>query len=102
MLALLDAFDKDVAAASPEIPAEVQAQSPAVILTTIAASIPHPSLDRRIAEIRLGELWDLLAPQNATKPEALAPPTWETVRRDLWNDDDHRELRAAREARRRR
>jgi hypothetical protein len=101
MLALLDAFDKDVATASPEIQEEVKQQSVAVILTKVAASIPHPHLDRRIAEIRLSELWDAMAPVNATKPDALAAPDWESVRRDLWNDDDHREARAAREARRR-
>src|SRR6185437_15133929 len=73
-LALLDAFDKDVATASPEIQAEVARESPVTILTKIAASIPHPNLDRRIADIQLGRLWDILAPNNATKPEALAPP----------------------------
>lgn len=101
LLALLDAFDKDVAAASPEIQAEVKRQSPAVILTTIAASIPHPHLDRRVAEIELGRLWDVLAPRNAAKPEALAPPDWDRVRRERWNDDASRRRRAERAARRR-
>jgi hypothetical protein len=101
VLALLDAFDKDVADAPPEIQAEVRRQSPAVVLTTIAASIPHPNLDRRIADIQLGRIWDNAAPRNATKPEALAPPDWETVRRERWNDENHRKARAERAARRR-
>jgi len=101
VLALLDAFDKDVATASPEIQAEVKRQSPAVILTSIAASIPHPNLDRRIADIQLGRIWDNVAPRNATKPEALAPPNWDTVRRVRWNDEAHRKARAERAARRR-
>ena len=102
VLAMLDAFDKDVANASPEIQEEVKRESAVTILTTIAAKIPHPHLDKRIAEIRLGELWDSAKPMHATKPESLAPPTWDTVRRDLCNDDEHREARAKREARRRR
>ena len=102
VLAMLDAFDKDVANASPEIQEEVKRESAVTILTTIAAKIPHPHLDKRIAEIRLGELWDSAKPMHATKPESLAPPTWDTVRRDLYNDDEHRAARAAREARRRR
>ena len=100
MLALLDAFDKDVANASPEIQAEVKRESPAAILTTIAARVPHPHLDRRIADIHLGQLWDGVSPRNATKPEALAPPDWETVSRRRWNDEDHRRFRAERAARR--
>ena len=101
VLALLDAFDKDLASAPPEIQAEVKRQSPAVILTSIAASIPHPNLDRRIADIQLGRIWDNVAPRNATKPEALAPPNWDTVRRVRWNDEAHRKARAERAARRR-
>jgi hypothetical protein len=102
MLAMLDAFDKDIANASPEIQEEAKQGSPASILTTTAAKIPHPNLDRRIAEIRLGTLWDALGPRHETKPDFLAPPNWETVRRDLWNDERHRTARAERAARRRR
>jgi hypothetical protein len=102
LLDLLDAFDKDVAEASPEIQAQVKRESPAVILTTIAASIPHPNLDRRIADIHLGQLWDGVSPRHATKPAALAPPDWDSVRRERWNDERHRAARAERAARRRR
>lgn len=101
LLALMDAFDKDAAEAGPEIQAEIKGQPPAVVLTTIAASIPHPHLDRRIADIQLGRLWDSFSPRHATKPEALAPPDWETVRRERWNDERHRKARAERAARRR-
>ena len=86
---LLDAFKEDTANAPPEIQAEAKRQSPVVKLTTIAASIPHPSLDRRLADIHLGRLWDAVAPRNATKPAALAPPTWEEISR-RWDDDDRR------------
>ena len=73
-----------------------------MILTTIAASIPHPNLDRRIADIHLGRLWDGVSPRHATKPAALAPPDWDSVRRERWNDERHRIARAERAARRRR
>jgi len=102
LLALLDAFDKDVAEAPPEIQAEVKRQSPAIVLTQIAAQIPHPNLDRRMAEIHLGRLWDAVPPRHAEKPASLAPPDWDSVRRERWNDERHRMARAAREARRRR
>ena len=102
LLALLDAFDKDVAEASPEIQAEVKRQSPAIVLTQIAAQIPHPNLDRRIADIHLGRLWDSVPPRHAEKPASLAPPDWDSVRRERWNDERHRMARAARETRRRR
>jgi hypothetical protein len=100
LLALLDAFEEDAASAPPEIKAEVERQSPAVNLTVLAASIPHPKLDRRIADIHLGRLWDAMAPRNSTKPEALAPPDWETVSRRRWNDEPHRRRRAERAAQR--
>jgi hypothetical protein len=99
LLALLNAFEEDAANAPPEIQAEVDRQSPVVNLTTIAASIPHPKLDRRIADIHLGQLWDAVAPRNATKPEALAPPTWDTVSRRRANDEAHRRWRAEKAAR---
>jgi len=102
LLALLDAFEKDVVEASPEIQAEFKRQSPAVVLTTIAAQIPHPNLDRRIADIHLGRLWDGVSPHHAEKPEALAPPDWDSVSRKRWNDERHRMARAQRQARRRR
>jgi hypothetical protein len=102
LLALLDAFEKDVAEAPEEIQAEFKRQSPAVVLTTIAASIPHPNLDRRIADIHMGRLWDSVPPRHAEKPEALAPPDWDSVSRQRWNDERHRMARAQRQARRRR
>ena len=73
-----------------------------MILTTIAASIPHPNLDRRMADIHLGQLWDSVSPHHAIKPESLAPPNWDSVRRERWNDERHRTARAERAARRRR
>jgi hypothetical protein len=102
LLALLDAFEKDVAEAPEEIQAEFKRQSPAVILTSIAAQIPHPNLDRRIADIHLGRLWDSVPPRHAEKPASLAPPDWDSVRRERWNDERHRMARAERQARRRR
>src|SRR5579859_6864499 len=101
MLALLDAFEQDAANASPEIQAAVKRESPTVVLTRIAARVPHPNLDRRIADIHMGRLWDALKPRNAIKPDALAPPDWDTVSRRRWNDEDHRKWRAERAARRR-
>jgi hypothetical protein len=43
---LADAVDIDIAAAPPEIQAEAKGNSVAVKLTSIAAAIPHPTLDR--------------------------------------------------------
>ena len=94
--------DKDLENAPPDIQAEARRQSPAVILTSIAASIPHPNLDRRIADIHLGRLWDSVPPHHAEKPAALAPPDWDSVSRKRWNDERHRMARAQRQARRRR
>jgi hypothetical protein len=71
---LLEALDVDLAAAPPEIQAQAKCESIAAKLTTIAAAIPHPALDRAIADQKLGELWDVVAPKYATKPEALGPP----------------------------
>jgi hypothetical protein len=56
-----------------------------MILRTIAPRIPHANLDRRIADINLGRIWDGLKPRHATRPAALAPPDWDSVRRERWN-----------------
>jgi hypothetical protein len=66
--------------APPEIQAEAEKQSLAVRLTTIAASIPHPRLDRKIADTYLSQMWDSFAPCYAEKPEALGPPDPEAPR----------------------
>jgi hypothetical protein len=79
-------WTSNIAAAPPEIQAETKGNSVAVKLTSIAAAIPHPTLDRTIADIHLGQLWDSFAPRNATKPEALGPPDPEALnkqRRDV-------------------
>ena len=70
-------------------------------LTTIAASIPHPRLDRAIADIHLGKLWDSFAPRNATKPEALGPPDPEALSQRSWNAAPHQRGRAAKATQRR-
>ena len=74
VLAMLDAFDKDVANASPEIQEEVKRESAVTILTTIAAKIPHPHLDKRIAEIRLGRVMGL-GEADACDEAGVARPT---------------------------
>jgi len=84
MRKLSDAVAIDIAAAPPEIQAKAKGQSVAVKLTTIAASIPHPTLDRALADIELGKLWDSLAPRYATKPESLGPPD-PKVLNERWN-----------------
>ena len=95
------ALDEDLADAPPEIQAEARRESLAVRLTTIAASIPHPRLDRKIADTYLGELWDSLAPRYAEKPEALGPPDPEVVSRRSWNVTPQHRAQAAKAARRR-
>src|SRR3984957_14720034 len=92
---LSDALDIDIAAAPPEIQAEAKGESVAVKLTSIAASIPHPTLDRAIADIHLGQLWDSFAPRNATKPEALGPPDPEAPYRRHGDAAPHQRARAA-------
>jgi hypothetical protein len=98
---LIEALDEDIAAAPPDIQAEAKRESIAVKLTSIAASIPHPKLDRKIADIQLGKLWDSFAPRNAEKPEALGPPDLERVSHRRWNNAEHSRDRAAKAARRR-
>jgi hypothetical protein len=71
---LLDALEADFAAAEPYFQERAKTESTAVKLTTLAAAIPHPTLDRVIADIYMGDLWDIFAPPYAQKPEALGPP----------------------------
>jgi hypothetical protein len=87
---LSDALDIDIAAASPEIQAEAKRESMAVKMTSIAASIPHPALDRAISDIQMGYLWDSFAPRYATKPEALGPPDPKRLDKLDWNGAPHR------------
>jgi hypothetical protein len=93
---LSDALEIDIAAAPPEIQAEAKGESIAVKLTSIAAAIPHPVLDRTIADIHLGQLWDSFAPRNATKPEALGPPDPEALNRRSWDVTPQRKMQSAR------
>jgi hypothetical protein len=93
---LSDALDIDIAAAPPDIQAEAKGESVAVKLTCIAAAIPHPTLDRAIADIHLGQLWDSFAPRNATKLEALGPPDPEALDRRRWDGAPHRKMQSAR------
>jgi hypothetical protein len=71
---LLDALDADFAAAEPYYQDRARSETTAIKLTTLAAAIPHPKLDRVIADIFMGDLWDIFAPSYARKPEALGPP----------------------------
>jgi hypothetical protein len=96
MRKLSDALDIDIAAAPPEIQAEAKRESMAVKLTSIAASIPHPTLDRTIADIQMGYLWDSFAPRYATKPEALGPPDPERLNKHGWNGVPQHRTRTAR------
>jgi hypothetical protein len=98
MRTLSTVLDEDLADAPPEIQAEAKGQSLAVRLTTIAASIPHPRLDRKIADTYLGQLWDSLAPRYAEKPEALRPPDLEVLSRRSWNTAPHQRTRGAAKA----
>jgi hypothetical protein len=100
MRALSAVLDEDLVDAPPEIQAEAKGQSLAVRLTTIAASISHPRLDRKIADTYLGQLWDSLAPRNAKKPEALGPPDPEVLSRRSWNVTPHQRARGAKAAQR--
>lgn len=93
---LTDALEIDIAAAPPEIQAEAKRKSVAVKLISIAVSIPHPTLDRTVADIQLGYLWDSFAPRNATKPEALGPPDPEALNRRRWDVTPHRKIQSAR------
>jgi hypothetical protein len=87
---LSDALDIDIAAAPEEIQAEAQRESFAVKLTSLAASIPHPALDRAISDIQMGYLWDSFASPHAIKPEALGPPDPEKLNTHGWNGPKHR------------
>ena len=100
MRTLSDVLNEDLVDAPPEIQAEAAHQSLAVRLTTIAASIPHPKLDRKIADTYLGQIWDSLAPRYAKKPEALGPPAPEAIA-ERWNAADQRQIQAAKAARKR-
>jgi hypothetical protein len=51
-----------------------EGESIAAKLTTIAAKIAHPALDRVIADIQLRTIWDILARKHAIRPESLGPP----------------------------
>jgi hypothetical protein len=93
---LSDALDIDIAAASPEIQAEAKRESFAVKMTTIAAAIPHPALDRTLTDIQMGYLWDSFAPRYATKPEALGPPDPERLNKHGWNGAPHRKMQSGR------
>jgi hypothetical protein len=94
-------LDEDLADAPPEIQARAKGESLAARLTTIAASIPHPRLDRKIADTYLGQMWDSFAPRYAEKPEALGPPDPEALAQRSWNVAEQRQVQAARAARRR-
>jgi hypothetical protein len=100
MRTLSAVLDEDLADAPPEIQAEAKRQSLSVKLTTIAASIPHPKLDRKIADTYLGEMWDSFAPRYATKPEALGPPDPEVVSKRSWNVAPHQRTRGGKAAQR--
>ena len=101
MRTLSDVLNEDLVDAPPEIQAEAAHQSLAVRLTTIAASIPHPKLDRKIADTYLGQMWDSFAPRYAEKPAALGPPDPEALAERSWNVDRQQRARAAKAARRR-
>jgi hypothetical protein len=92
--ALSAVLDEDLVDAPAEVQAEAKRESLAVRLTTIAAAIPHPRLDRKIADTYLGQLWDSLAPRYAEKPEALGPPDPEVLSQRSWNIDRHQRARA--------
>jgi hypothetical protein len=78
------------------IQAEAKRQSLAVRLTTIAAAIPHPRLNRKIADTYLGQLWDSLAPRYVEKPEALGPPDLEVLSERSWNIAPRHKTQSAR------
>jgi hypothetical protein len=101
MRTLSAVLDEDLADAPPEIQAKAKGQSLAVRLTTIAASIPHPRLDRKIADTYLGQMWDSFAPRYAEKPEALGPPDPEALAQRSWNVAEQRQVQAAQAARKR-
>jgi len=101
MRKLSDAVDIDIAAAPPEIQAKAKGQSIATKLTTVAAAISHPMLDRALADIELGKLWDSLAPRYATKPESLGPPDPEALSKRGWNAAPHQRGSAAKATQRR-
>jgi hypothetical protein len=71
---LVDAVEIDIQAAGPEKVAEAAGQSAAVKLTVIAASIPHPTLEKTIAGLEMNNLWELFAPRYAEKPPGIGPP----------------------------
>jgi hypothetical protein len=100
MRTLSAVLDEDLADAPPEIQARAKGESLAARLTTIAASIPHPRLDRKIADTYLGQMWDSFAPRYAEKPEALGPPDPEALAQRSWNVDRQPRARAAKAARR--
>ena len=70
---LLAALQVDIEAAGPEVVAEAARESIAVKLSTIAASIPHPTLDACLADIEIRKLWNIFAPKYA-RNRAQGPP----------------------------
>jgi hypothetical protein len=71
---LVDALEVDIQAAGPDKVAEAKGASVAMKLSTIAASIPHPTLDKAIADNEMEYLWDIFAPRYAGKREGTGPP----------------------------
>ncbi len=68
---LLAALDVDIRAAGPEKVEEARKASIAMRLSTIAASIPHPTLDACLAEHGIAQLWTLFGPRYGS---SRAPP----------------------------
>jgi hypothetical protein len=67
------ALQVDIEAAGPEVVAHAAGQSIATKLSTIAAGIPHPTLDACLAEIEIRKLWNIFAPKYA-RNRAQGPP----------------------------
>jgi len=71
---LMEALAVDIEAAGPEWVERAEKESVAVRLTTIADSIPHPTLDAALARIQLDRLQQVFRRKPGQAPPGQGPP----------------------------
>jgi len=74
MKKLAAALQVDAEAAGPEMAKWAARESIAVKLSVIAQSIPHPTLDRAMADVELDRLWENFAPKKYPRQRPTGPP----------------------------
>ncbi len=71
---LAAALQVDAEAAGPEMAKWAARESIAVKLSVIAQSIPHPTLDRVMADVELDRMWANFAPKHYPRQRPTGPP----------------------------